>query len=1090
VTVLFADIAGSMELLGDRDPEEARTVLDAVLERMMEAVHRYEGTVNQVMGDGIMALFGAPIAHEDHAVRACYSALHMQQAVSRYADEIEQSTGRLVKVRIGLNSGEVVVRSIGSDLHMDYTAVGQTTHLAARMEQLSPPGAILITASTRRLAEPVIEVRALGERAVKGLEEPISVYELIGAVPVRSVLRTTVVQPRTPFVGRQADLGRLATIATEAARGHGQFVALSGEPGVGKTRLIYEFVRSPETRAWQVLECRSLSYETNVAWGPVIPLLRRYFELHGREDPAEIEEKVSGRLLALDRRLEDVVAPMLALLGAIPDTHAWGRIDAPERRRLVVDALTRVVLAEAERQPLLLVVEDLQWADSTTRAFIERLVDRLSSARLMLMVDYRPELSHEWEGRPGFTEIVVTPLSRQLTHELVDTLLGGEEDMADLKQLLVERSEGNPFFLEEMVHALIETRRLVQQDGAYRLRSDLALEIPATVQAVLAARIDRLSPPEKLLLQTAAVIGMDVPPALLQMLTDLGPQELDRTLATLVSARFLDATTLYPDVEYRFRHPLIREVATSSLLREQRRRLHVRIVAAIETVYADRLSSWIDRLARHASRAELWPEAAAYNRQAGARAAAHAANVDAVQAYETALDALTRQPSTRETIEEAIDIRLDLLAPLLQLGRLDDLLAVAREAERQARDIGDDQRLARVYTYLVNYHYLRGEATVAIEYGQRCVDVVRQSGDAALEALGRQYIGQSRHLRGEYAAAEDALRRNLVLDPERAPTCYIASCAWLAWTLAERGEFEAAYASLDRGLRAAEQGAHSYGQAIAWAVAGVVAIRRGHLTRAVLPLGRSLELTQRKHLPVWQPIPSSLLGLALVRLGHVTEGLRLLGQGVSLSRRLGVRAYLASWTLNLAEGYLAAGEFERATATAAEARSIAEKDGERGHQAYTHEILGDIALAGRAPDVARALASYDKGLELATELGLRPLAVSLHRRLHRLHASHGGRGVADRHLAAADSLATELGLQRSSAAPEETGRAIGRLLIVARTNTDLYDFLAEELAGAKGLDVIVDRRHHHQDHVADRRRQIDVTEDLRDWQFAIAARQA
>ncbi|MEK7702082.1 MAG: adenylate/guanylate cyclase domain-containing protein, partial [candidate division NC10 bacterium] len=920
VTVLFADLKGSMEILADRDPEEARRILDAVLERMMEAVHRYEGTVNQVMGDGIMALFGAPLAREDHAVRACYAALRMQDTVTRYADEIQRTEGIAVRIRVGLNSGEVVVRSIGSDLHMDYTAVGQTTHLAARMEQMATPGTILIAPSTLRLAESAVRVTPLGPRSVKGLDAPMEVYELVGAVPARSMLRTAAGR-LSRFVGRQEELGRLRGMLAEAGAGRGQVVGVTAEPGVGKSRLLYEFVQSPETRDWRVLESSSHSYEKASAYLPIIDLLREYFEIDDRDDADTVALKVATKLAALDPELDDAVGPLLSLLDALPEGDPFRTLDARGRRRRVLDALTRLILRESDRQPLLLVFENLQWIDTETQAFLDSLLERVLTSRLLLLLDYRPEFEHDWRSRPGFNEVTIAPLPPASAEELLQALLGPDRALAPLRKLLIERSSGNPFFLEEIVRTLVETRVLTGERGAYRLASDLGdLQVPATVQAVLAARIDRLPYDEKLLLQSAAVIGIEVPQALLEAVTELPTDTLRAGLAHLVAAGFLDETRLFPDIEYRFKNALTRDVAYASLLRDQRRALHARIVEAIETLYRDQLSSYIGQLAHHASRGELWAKAAVYNRQVGARAVARAANLEAVRSFEAALTALARLPQNREIVERAIDLRLDLRPPLFQLGRLDEVLTVSREAEKIARDLGDEQRLARVYTYLVNYHYLKGETGPAIEYGERCLGVGLATGDAALEALARQYMGQSHHALGDYPRAERILRENIdLLDEARAGTSYVASCSWLAMSLADRGEFEAAYAALDQAHLAAEATRHAYSQTIAWTMAGLVSLRRGHLARAVLPLERSLEACRRKALTVWQPIPSSLLGLAFVRMGHVTEGLQLLEESVRLSRELGIRAYLPAWIVNLAAGYLADGRHDDARATAAEA---------------------------------------------------------------------------------------------------------------------------------------------------------------------------
>jgi class 3 adenylate cyclase len=345
VTVLFADVKGSMELLADRDPEEARTLLDPVLDRMMEAVHRYEGTVNQVMGDGIMALFGAPLAHEDHAVRACYAALDLQRAMRRLTEALRQSHGATVEVRVGLNSGEVVVRAISSDLHLDYTAVGQTTHLAARMEQLASPGTTLLTADTLRLAEGYVEVKPLGAMPVKGLPAPVETYEQIGAGPRRSRLSAAAARGLTRFVGRDAEIEQLREALGRAASGHGQVVAIIGEPGVGKSRLVWEVTHSHRTHGWLILEAGAVSYGKATPYRPVIDLLKGYLEVGDRDEPRAIREKVTGKLLALDRALEPALPAFLALLDVPVEDRRWEVLDPPQRRQRTIDALSGLELA-------------------------------------------------------------------------------------------------------------------------------------------------------------------------------------------------------------------------------------------------------------------------------------------------------------------------------------------------------------------------------------------------------------------------------------------------------------------------------------------------------------------------------------------------------------------------------------------------------------------------------------------------------------------------------------------------------------------------------------------------------------------------
>jgi class 3 adenylate cyclase len=451
VTVLFADLKGSMELLADRDPEEARQLLDPVLERMMAAVHRYEGTVNQVMGDGIMALFGAPIAHEDHAVRACYAALRIQDAIGRYAEELRQRQGLDVQIRIGLNSGEVVVRSIGSDLHMDYTAVGQTTHLAARMEQLARPGTALLTADTLRLVEGYVEVKPLGPVPVKGLPKPIEVYELRRAGLVRSRLQAAVARGLTRFVGRDPELAALVQALQQARAGHGQVVAVVGEAGVGKSRLVYECLHSHHTQGWRVLESTCVSYGQATPYFPVLDLLRHYAHVDDSDDPRTIRAKVTGQLLTLDEALQDAIPPLLALLDALPDDSPFLTLDPPQRRQRTLAALKRVLLRESQVQPVLVVCEDLHWIDTETQALLDSLVESLPTARLLLLVNYRPEYQHGWGGKTYYAQLRLDPLPPASADAFLQALLGDDPGLAALKPLLIARTAGNPFFLEESV---------------------------------------------------------------------------------------------------------------------------------------------------------------------------------------------------------------------------------------------------------------------------------------------------------------------------------------------------------------------------------------------------------------------------------------------------------------------------------------------------------------------------------------------------------------------------------------------------------------------------------------------------------------
>ena len=761
VTVLFADLKDSTELIRGLDPEAAQQLLDPAIHRMMDAVHRFEGTVNQVLGDGIMALFGAPIAHEDHALRACYAALAMQAAMRAYTEEVRRTRGLELRMRVGLNSGEVVVRAIGNDLHMDYSAVGETTHLAARMEQMATPGSIRLTASTLGLVEGLVQVTALGPVPVKGLVEPVEVFELVGASSLRRRLQAAAARGLTPFVGRQQELEALYQALARAQTGHGQVVALVGEAGVGKSRLVHECVHSHRTQGWRVLESASVSYGKATPYFPVMDLLKRYCHVDDGDDVRTIRAKVTGQVLTLDETLQETLPGSAGAPGRRAGRQPLSHLDPPQRRQRTLDGLKRVLLRESQVQPLLLVFEDLHWIDAETQALLDRLVESLPTARLLLLVNYRPEYQHGWGSKTYYTQLRLDPLPPASADEFLQALLGDDPSLAPLKQLLIARTEGNPFFLEESVRTLVETGVLVGEPGAYRLAQALpTIQVPATVQAVLAARIDRLPPEEKRLLQTAAVIGTEVPLPLLQAIADLPEAALHRGLAHLQAAEFLYETRLFPEPEYTFKHALTHEVAYNSLLLERRRGLHARLVEALEALAPERVAEQVERLAHHALRGEVWDKAVTYCQQAGARAYDRAAFREAVASFEQALQALAHLPEHGDTRVLAIELRLALGGSLSALGEYGRRLALLGEAEALARALDDRARLGRVLAEMAQVLRMTGDHDGAMAAGQQALELAAALGDSALQVQASHAPGAGilchRRLRpgGRAAAAE------------------------------------------------------------------------------------------------------------------------------------------------------------------------------------------------------------------------------------------------------------------------------------------------------------------------------------------------
>ena len=515
------------------------------------------------------------------------------------------------------------------------------------MEQLATPGSIRLTAATLRLAEGLVQVNALGPFPVKGLAEPVEVFELVGASTIRRRLQASAARGLTRFVGRQQELTALQQALERAGAGHGQVVALVGEAGVGKSRLVYECVHSHQTPGWLVLESASVSYGKATPYFPVIDLLKRYSHVEEHDDTRTIRAKVTGQVVTLDPALQDTVPALLALLDAVPEDSPFLTLDPPQRRQRTLDALKRVLLRESQEQPLLLVFEDLHWIDAETQALLNSLVESLPTSRLLLLVNYRPEYQHGWGSKTYYTQLRLDPLPPVSAEEFLQALLGDDPRLKPLTDLLIARTEGNPFFLEESVRTLAETGVLVGERGAYRLGQALAgLQVPATVQAVLAARIDRLPAEEKRLLQTAAVIGTEVPLPLLHAIAEVPEAVLQRHLTALQSAEFLYETRLFPEHEYTFKHALTHEVAYGSLLLERRRVLHARIVEALEALAGERVAEQVERLAHHALRGEVWDKALAYCRQAGEKAMARSAHREAVGYFEQALSALPHLPET------------------------------------------------------------------------------------------------------------------------------------------------------------------------------------------------------------------------------------------------------------------------------------------------------------------------------------------------------------------------------------------------------------------------------------------------------------
>ncbi len=1002
VTVLFADIKGSLELIEDSDPEQVHALLDSAIGAMMEAVHRYEGTVNKVLGDGIMALFGAPLAQEDHAVRACYAALAMQETIHRNAEEMRRSYGVELQIRVGLNSGEVVVRAIGNDLTMDYDAIGQTTHLAGRMEQLAIPGSIRLTSDTLRLVEGFVEVRSLGPVPVKGLKSPVEVFELTGATSTQTRFQAAVARGLTRFVGRQTELQALGRALARAGDGHGQIVAVVGEPGVGKSRLFYEFTHSHRTESWLVLLSGSVSYGKATPYLPVIDLLRSYFQVEERDEARRVREKVTGKLLTLDENLKPLLPALLSLLDASVEDAAWDALDPSQRRRRTLDAVKGLLLRESGEQPVVLVFEDLHWIDTETQAFLDSLVESLPTARLLLLVNYRPEYRHGWGSKTYYTQRRIDPLPAESAGELLAALLGENVGLAPLKQLLIERTGGNPFFLEECIRTLIETGALTGSPGDHQVVADIEqVEVPATVQGVLAARIDRLPMEDKQLLQTSAVIGKDVPYTLLQAIGDAPEDDLRRGLADLQAAEFLYETRLFPDLEYTFKHALTHEVAYGSLLQKRRRKLHRRIAEAIETVYGDRLAEQLERLAHHYTEAGLTEQAVGYWQRAGHRAIERSANTEAIAHLSKGLEMLDTLPETAERSQRELTLQITLGVPLQAIKgpaspEVERTYGRARELCRQVKNASE---LFPALWGLWRFHVARTNFRAARKLAEELLNLAQRQQDPAL-------VLQAHHAQwgtlldlGEFGAVLEHTKQGIALygrqehhtqaylfgghDP---CVCAQGHAALTLWLLGYPDQ--GVERSLDA-LTLAEELSHPISMAHALSNALKFRLYRREVGAVQERVDTFLALSTEQNFVDYLALGTFMHGWAQAQNGQSEAGVAEMRQGIATTRAAGKGSEEANLLGALAETLGKTGAAEEGLRLLNEALAAGIDSGMTYWDAELHRLKGELLLSNSAENSAEAEVSYNQAIVVASRQQAKSLELRAATSLARLWQGQG-----------------------------------------------------------------------------------------------------
>ena len=982
VTVLVCALAEATTPAEALEPEALHSRRHAVLAQAVEAVQHYGGTLQRLLDGGCVALFGAPVAHEDHALRAVLTATRLHQQLRTAAAVAEPCHGQALTVRIGLHTGPVVVGPVSDHQMLMVTAVGETLQLAVDLQHLASPGTTLLSESTMQRVQDAVDVAAWDLPSRPTTTTVPVAYQVLTVRPQRLALEARVERVLHRFVGRQHELTMLQTLWSQVESGRGQVVGVVGHPGIGKSRLLYEFRQRLGTIQVTSLHGRCVSYGDATPYLPLLALLRHACQIMAADPPEAIAAKVHQHLQAIGMTPEEATPYVLLLLGVAVTPNPLTTHSPQVVRARTIETFVQMCLHSSRQRPLLLEIEDLHWVDASSHECLAALVDRLAGVPILLLVTARPGYRPPWMDKSYATQMVLQPLSAPESLTVFQAALGTTALCQALVHAIVQKAEGNPFFLEEFA-------RVVVEHGG----QSSALAVPDTVQAVLAARIDRLPPETKRLLQLTAVLGREVALPLLQAAAALPVEALHLRLGQLQAAEFLYETRLVPAVAYTFQHALTQEVAYASLVQRTRQQMHGHIARVLEAQFPAMAQAQPELLAHHALRAEVWDKALAYCRQAGEKALARSAYHEAVAAFEQALGALQHLPESRAVCEQAIDLRLMLDFPLWRLGAWGRVLASLREAEALAERLGDQRRLAHVSSEMADGFRILDDYERALLAGQRALTLAIALGDTALQVEANTQLGLIYYHRGDYGRAIEALRQTVTALARHSPRKHddrpdapaVWSWSWLLVCLSQVGAFAEGHAMSADLLRLAEATAQPFHLAVATFGIGRLSLRQGDLSQAITMCERGLAVCQTHDLRDWLPDLAASVGYAYALAGRFPEALTLLEQASGQYAAMRGGTPHPPFDVWLGEAYLRAGRLDEACAQAQSALASSQAHQERGYEAYALQLLGEVATQRHPPQGERAEAHYRQALALAEELGMRPLQAHCHRGLGMLY---------------------------------------------------------------------------------------------------------
>jgi class 3 adenylate cyclase/tetratricopeptide (TPR) repeat protein len=1029
VTVLFADVKGSMDLAEQVGAEDWHGIMDRFFQLLAEGVHRFEGTVNQYTGDGIMALFGAPIAHEDHARRACYAALHLQDSLRGYATELRLRRGLSFSVRLGINSGEVIVGAIGDDLRVDYTAQGHTVGLAARMEQIAEPGKVYLTAHTAAQVKGYFELADLGEMEIKGVQEPLHVYELQGLGQMRTRLDVSRSRGFSRFVGRGDEMQVLESALARAREGHAQVIGIVGGAGLGKSRLCYEFLERCRARGLMTYETAGVAHGKAVPFLPVLRLFRAFYGITEQDSDATARERIAGRLLLLDERLRETLPLTFEFMG-VPDPETPApRIDPEARQRQTFDIVRRVIQARGQRETTITLLEDLHWFDGGSAAFLEPLLEAGVGTRALVLLNFRPEYQAPWMGRSYYHQLPLAPLGPDAIRELLDALLGSDRSIAGLAEAIHARTAGNPFFTEEVVQHLIESGKLQGSKGAYRLGTPIdRLEVPSSVQVLLAARIDRLAQREKDVLQTAAVIGREFDEPTLAAVVEQDAPQLREALQTLKDTEFVYEQSLYPVAEYLFKHPLTQEVALASQLQERRRKLHAAVARVIEAAHQHDLDEQAALLAHHWEEATEPAQAVRWHRRAAEWAGARDP-IEGMRHWRKVRD-LGRALEDADVKEARLLACRNVLASgTWRVGMSEEEMnGLLYDGRSLAQELGRPAATAAMLVGVAAHLGVRGRVDAALEIATEASAMIDDDMDpseiVAIETGPAYWLMVTGRL-PQALAAFDAVIEGSGGDPQvgrdvlgYSPLIWGETLA--AFTLAMMGRFDQCWPRAERAIRLARE--HGARENLGWALgvsASCASLARGTSRLAVTDVCQacveSLEIAESVGSRYSQLVASFGLANALCLSGDSATGEERLTETLAQARSAGLALESHAFHLaELADACLARGDADAAIRAAREGIEVADANGAWFQAAVARAALADALIHAQAPgaEVARAIAE-------ARELVRTSGGESLLPRLREAEARLAGRENREALIA---GLREAEGMYRALGAPDPAAR--------------------------------------------------------------------